>query len=221
MKNKNISNSFNETLNTSDLKNIGTELSEVILDNVLEEGLLKEIPIFSTLQNIYKSSCSISDLLFTKKLIGLINGFSEVEQFKRKKVIEKIENDPKYNIRVGEKLLYIVDKTEDYETAKAVGKWSKSLFEEKINYEDFLRGIKGIQNLSKYDLECFLKKTEKQIEVHIGNHEEVPILINELNSINFITYIIRTKRINGTQRDSNAKQYSITRIGNLIRQELK
>jgi hypothetical protein len=67
MENDNIQNSFNTTLVDSNLENLGIDISELALDSVLKDGLLKDIPIVGTIVNFVKLGVNIHDRLFLKK----------------------------------------------------------------------------------------------------------------------------------------------------------
>ncbi|MBK8722059.1 MAG: hypothetical protein IPL95_07200 [Saprospiraceae bacterium] len=117
----------------------------------------------------------------------------------------------------------MIEKSDDIETAKIIGKWSKSLFQRRITYDEFIRGTKCIQRLSYQDFQSFLTKADDEIEIHISNHDLIPIFINEFNFANLLSFNLRTKVINKNENsrtiDKYAKQYSITQIGRTIRQE--
>lgn len=75
----------------------------------------------------------------------------------RKKQIDKIDTDPKYKTKVGEKLLYIIEKCEDAEKATYVGKLFQCYIDEKMDYEDFLRASKCIELTFLHDLKRFIQ----------------------------------------------------------------
>ncbi|MGJ1198196.1 hypothetical protein ACR777_05060 [Sphingobacterium spiritivorum] len=79
---------------------------------------------------------------------------NKVENFKL-----KIENDDKFQKKVGEKLIFIIDKCEDDEKSVIVAKIFKAYLNEKITYEDFLMLSKSIELLSLWDINEF--KTNK------------------------------------------------------------
>src|SRR5665647_269195 len=104
---KKLSNSLEETLKVSDLQNVTIELAETFTDTLLNDGLLRDIPIIGTIVGLTKASFSLNERLLIKKLMYFISDLKDIDASKRKKLITKIDNSEKQKIRVGEKLLYI------------------------------------------------------------------------------------------------------------------
>ena len=67
---KKIANSFEETLNDSSLHNVASGLAEAFTDSLLDDGLLKDIPIFGTIVGLGKTTLKITDLLFLKSFFS-------------------------------------------------------------------------------------------------------------------------------------------------------
>jgi hypothetical protein len=139
------STSLTETIKDDNITEAIAEISEAILDIFFDDGLLKEIPIIGSIYRFSKAGLSISDRLFTKKLIRFLHNLDKIPQQTRKRAIERIENDPKYKTKVGEKLLFIIDRCEDTEKSEIIGKLFKFLLEGKLDYDDFLRASKCIE----------------------------------------------------------------------------
>jgi hypothetical protein len=158
MEQDNIQNSFNITLIDSNLENLGIDISELAIDNVLKDGLLKDIPIVSTIINLSRLGANVHDRLFLKKLLSFLNKIESIPSGKRKEVIKNIESSKKYRMKVGEKLLYIIDTCEDYEVSELVGFLFKAFIEEKITYDDFLKSSSVLKKLNIGDFKWFIKK---------------------------------------------------------------
>lgn len=120
----NLATSLTDTLKNSDLQGVTTEWSEVFLDTLLEDGILKDIPIISSIIGIGKTGMKISEMLFMKKLLYFITQVNEIPAHEREKVISEIDNSKSYRIKVGEKLLYIINECDDHEKSEIMGKLS-------------------------------------------------------------------------------------------------
>jgi len=158
MEKDNIQNSFNTTLTDSNLENLGIDMSELAIDSVLQGGLLKDIPIVGTIINLSKFGANVHDRLFLKKLLSFLNKLESISPNKRREFIEDIERSKKYRMKVGEKLLYIIDACEDYEISELVGLLFKAFTEEQITYDDFLKGASVLKKLNMVDFKWFVKE---------------------------------------------------------------
>lgn len=161
---KELSNSLEATLKDSDLQNITTDLAETFTDAFLEDGILKDIPIIGTIVGLTKVAISLNERLLIKKLIYFISEFNDIDPEKRNKLISEIDNSEKEKIKVGEKLLYIIDKSEDHITAKYIAITFKSFLNEEISYSEFLRCSAIIQKILIQDLEEFIETPIQHIE---------------------------------------------------------
>lgn len=152
----NLSDDFNKTLIDSNLSDIGVEQIENTLDSFLDEGIIKDIPIIRTIAGLLKTTSNISNFLLLKKILSFLNGIKEINPQKRKDIIEKIDNSQKYRIKVGEKLLYIIDQCDDYEKAEYIAHLFVAFLSEQINYEEFQKGAVAINTLNLMDFKRFL-----------------------------------------------------------------
>jgi hypothetical protein len=169
---KKISNSFGQTLKDSNLQNVSIGIAETLSDSMLEDGLLKDIPIIGTIVGLGKTSIKIPDLLFLKKVISFLSELENVSINDRKEMIDKIDSSEKFRIKVGEKLLYIIDKCDDHENAQYVSKLFAGYLEREIDYPDFLRGAKVIERIYIGDLVDFVNDDRTNLEPNeIGDYE--------------------------------------------------
>lgn len=161
---KELSSSLEATLKDSDLQSITIDLAETFSDALLEDGLLKDIPIIGTIVGLTKAAISLNERLLIKKLLYFISELNDIDQEKRNKLISEIDNSERERVKVGEKLLYIIDKSEDHITAKYVAIIFRSFLNEQISYSDFLRCSAIIQKIFIHDLETFIETRVKDIE---------------------------------------------------------
>ncbi|WP_291117519.1 hypothetical protein [Empedobacter sp. UBA7248] len=165
-----LSNSLELTLKDSELQNVSIDLFETLIDSILSEGILKDIPIIGTIVGLTKASINFKDRLFIKKLMYFISEIKEIDIEKRKKMISKIDSSEKIKIKVGEKLIYILDKCDDHIVSQYTGMLFKSFLNEKLQYEDFLRGVQIIQKIYIGDLERFIDSEYSEIENNITSY---------------------------------------------------
>jgi hypothetical protein len=165
-----LSSSLEATLKNSDLQNITISLAETFSDTLLKDGILKDIPIIGTLVGLAKGALSLNERLLIKKLLYFISELNDIDQEKRDELISRIDNSQKEKIKVGERLLYIIDKSEDHLTAKYIAIIFKSVLKEQISYADFLRCSSIINKIFIHDLEAFIEEDIKDIEkIHRQN----------------------------------------------------
>jgi hypothetical protein len=168
---KRLSNSLELTLKDSDLQNVTIDLAETFSDALLNDGILKDIPIIGTIVGLTKAALSLNERLIIKKLIYFISELNDIDIEKRNKLISEIDNSEKVQIKVGEKLLYIIDKSEDHITAKYIAVIFKSFLNEEISYSEFLRCSTIVQKMFIQDFEQFIETKISDIEIQITQYD--------------------------------------------------
>ena len=166
-----LSNSLEKTIKDSNLLVVTTNLAESLSDSILDEGLFRDIPILSSLLGLIKTSINVSDRLFLKKTIYFLTELSSINPESRKKQIEKIENSKSYQVKFGEKLLYIIDKCDDHVSAKYISKLFCAFLNEKLTYQEFLRSSTIVQNVFIDDLLKLCETKSEFIEKEIQPDE--------------------------------------------------
>lgn len=152
-----LSNSLEHTLKDSDLQNVTISLAEVFSDSLMEEGIAKEIPIIGTVIGLGKATMGIKECLFLKKVIYFISELKSISAKKRHEMIDKIDNSGKFRTKVGEKLLYIIDKCDDHEKSQIIARLFSAFLTEIISYDEFLRASHIVDQVIYEDLKWFVE----------------------------------------------------------------
>jgi len=168
---KKLSNSLEETIKDSNLQDVTADLAETFTDTLLKEGILKDIPIIGTILSLTRVTINLNDRLLIKKLIYFISELKTIDPEKRKRLIEEIDNSDKQRIKVGEKLLYIIDKCDDHTYAKYVAILFSAFLNEDMTYEEFLRGCSILQRLLIQDIELLIKTKVSELETQLTKHD--------------------------------------------------
>jgi|SRR5690554_2051846 len=161
---KKISSAFEDTLKDTDLHSMTIDLAETFSDTFLHDGLLKDIPIIGTIVNLSKVAMNLKDRLLIKKLIYFLSELKEIDTEKRERLISQIDNSDKEKIKVGEKLLYIVDACDDHISARYIAVLFKAFLNEKISYSEFIRCSSIIRRLIIEDLEKYIDTEIEELE---------------------------------------------------------
>lgn len=158
-------------LKSKDLKNISIEVVEKILDNQMEEGILKEIPIVKYLVAAKNIHTSISDTIFIKKAMRVLLELGEISSEQRTALAQELDDENGSGI---EKIMMAIDKFETLEKCKIYGRLCRLKASGEIEIDDFLRLTKLIQDAYLDDLVLVtaFKKGEKQ-EIWEGDYSAI------------------------------------------------
>lgn len=209
-------NTFSETIKNSDLSSIVQSGMEIGVDSVINDGILKDIPIVGTLVNLIKSAYSINTYLFLKKIIAFLNGIADIGEAERNKMISEIDESDKYKIKVGEKLLFILDKCDDTEKASLISKAFSSFIKKEIDYSDYIKIAYIINNIFIEDFHEFVKIDPNDIY----EKDAVKFISYGICYIEFAEPELREPQDwddSSTYIDHVQNEYIITDIGNKIK----
>jgi len=163
---KNINSTLDSSLVSDELINITTELTEVSIDSLLQDGILKDIPIIGTLIGLTRIGVSVRDKLFLKKVLLFLYQLKDIPGEKRQSFIEKINSENKFKTKVGESIMLLVDKINDYSKADYLGKLFGATIEGKIDYATFLKLANVIDK-------CYIPDLDNLIPIYQENSKVV------------------------------------------------
>ncbi len=169
-----------EVIKEKEIQKISTDIVESIIDSKLPESVFKEIPFLSTIFGTYNAVTSIQDKLFIKKLLTFLYELKSVSQEKRISQIIKIEDDTKYKTKVGEKLLFIVNKCDDLDKSSMIGSLFKCYLEDKIIYDEFLACVSCIERTPLPELINFIQGDWDELNTEGGGSELVSYGLMEI-----------------------------------------
>ena len=205
--------SFTESVKKSDLSNIATTGSEIVLNSILEKDLLKEIPVFKSMINIYEGINQIREDIFIKKIYKFLFEINDISVEKRNKMIEKLGDEISQK-KAGETIIVLLDRLDNMEKPTIIGRLFRSFIEEKIDYKMFLRlssiidrsflpDLKKIaDNYPNPSVSYYLSNIEKEIMYNLG-----------ILSTNIINKKETDKTTGLRNKNSGSLEYEINKFG--------
>lgn len=139
------------------LQDTTAALAEVALDAVMQDGVLRDIPLVGSLLGLGRAALTIRDRVFLNKLRYLLTEIVDVPAHQRQEMIDEINRSEEFSIKVGEKLLYIVDRCEDHLASGLVGILFRAFLEGSLDYSDFLRLTSIVDRMHFDDLMVFAR----------------------------------------------------------------
>lgn len=146
---------------SNEVETIATSLLEVGLDAVMDDGILKEVPILSTAVSLYKIGTSIKERHQVKKLAafvaGLNNGITDEE--KREYYKSAVKDDPKKRNKELEYILVLIDRYIHSGKAGMLAKLYLAYLDEDIDWNTFSKAAEVLDRLLPGDFQelegCF------------------------------------------------------------------
>ncbi len=148
-----------DTLKDADALSLIGDIGEVAIDNFLEDGPLKDIPILGTILKLYQAGIGINGYLFTKKLLSFLSNVKNIPEEERNSFFERINKDPQFKKKIGDHLLLIIERMDDIQKPLLLTRAFYAYIKQDINYETFQRLTTTIDRVFLPDLEKLSKIT--------------------------------------------------------------
>jgi hypothetical protein len=145
-----------ETLRSSELSEIIEDIGELGLDQALQDGILRDVPIVKWVLGIGKTAVAVRDYFLIRKIFRFFRSLSEVEPEERLKILGKIESDEEYQRRVGEIIVMLLDRYDHLDKAYLMAKVFCAYGREQISLDEFLRISTSIDRAFIIDLNDLL-----------------------------------------------------------------
>ena len=100
------------TVKSTDLASLSQEYAEIAIDSVLSEGVLKDIPVVGTIVAIGKAGASISDRVFTRKLLRFLTSLSQVGTCERQSMIERLDREDSFRNQIGDRIIELLERVD-------------------------------------------------------------------------------------------------------------
>lgn len=207
-----------QIIKSKDFNDLILDINETVLDSILDDSLLKDIPIFSLFFKGKNLISTIQDKFFMKKLFTFLKQLEHTSTEDRKRETEKIDNDPSYKTKVGEKLMFIINEADDSEKAEYIGKLYKEFINKNLNYDDFIRAVNCINKTNIVDLNYFINEVSIK---HILEDLYENYIFTGLITQNYYDAIERTFKTSLISHEKSGIKYKESSIGKKIRYLLK
>lgn len=156
---------------TSQISELLEDFAEVGLDSLLEEGLLKDIPIIGSFVKFAVLTKNVPNVIFLSKMKRFLRGIENISEKEKENFIKDLDSKPDLKSKVGECLVLMIDRLDDMEKT------------------DILAGlfIKYVKN--KIDLEIFRRLVSA---IDIAFIEDIKVLITNPDDKQCLTYLLRS-----------------------------
>lgn len=141
----NLGGSLIASVSKAGAGDIASDAAEIALDSVLNEGLLEEVPVFGWLKKSYNVTIAIRERIFLKKVANFLVGTNNVSDHERVSFQERIQSESGFSRKVGEGLVLLLDRQEDFDKAFILGRAFSRYMRDHIQYEQFLKMAKSIE----------------------------------------------------------------------------
>lgn len=139
---------------SSDICDTVGDLVEVGRDAVMDDGILKDIPILSTVVGLYRIGYTIRERHEIKQLALFVAELNRgcTDESKRKQLLEKLNSDTRKSKQEIEYILVVLDNYLEYEKSQMLAKLYIAYLEGTITWAEFAEYASMVKQLIPGDL---------------------------------------------------------------------
>ncbi len=173
MRDNNLVKSFEESI-LSDSIGLASELAEVGLDSILDDGVIKDIPIISATIGVFKIGSSIKERHYIKKLMRFIDSCNKgiIDKDMKERIKSKFLDEKKSKKEL-EQILLIIDRFIEEEKADMLAKIYIAYLDGKIDWSQFVAYSVVLDRFLPGDYKYY----STSLNFNAQNNSEIDILL--------------------------------------------
>jgi len=147
------------------IKDLLTDNGEVLLDSLIDNEILKEIPILGSSLKILRGIQSIRDRAYLNKIKRFVDHLGEIDEKERKKLIDESTKDKKRRVKFGDAVFITIEQSDSLVKIEYLAIAFESFLNEELDESD-LRLICHVINNSFTDdlIEVVEKEHPKNLQ---------------------------------------------------------
>jgi len=151
--------------NQEDIKTIIEGLTEAVLDQLIDDPFVKDIPLIGTAVSIARLGKSISDRIFIAKVKKFLLSVS-VSQEEKEEFFRKLNSDEKLKSEAAEACLFIINRSDNSEKLSITGYLFQAFIKNRIDFTQFRKFIHAVDLAFVDDLVQFIKSggTDRSVD---------------------------------------------------------
>ena len=160
-----------------ELTYILTDNAEVLLDQLIKNPVLKEIPILGTTMNLIKGAISVRDKIYLSKIKRFLDNLGQITEHQRKLLIEESRKDNKRRAKFGESLLTTIEQSDSLAKIDYISCAFESFLNSEINDEDLRLICHAIRTAFVDDLVTIVESTNPPPQVVLKHNVSSGLVI--------------------------------------------
>lgn len=125
-----------DTLKDENIENVCKDFSELAIDALLTDGILREIPVINSVVGLAKAGFSVRDRLFIEKVIRFINPLGKYSETERKEFLEALD-EKELKKAIQSAVLYL-ERLDSLEKPEMLGKAFESYMKGQITFKQMM-----------------------------------------------------------------------------------
>ena len=168
MEENSLSLSFSKSI-SDEMSGIVSEYTELGLDALLEDGVLKDIPIVSTAVSIYKIGKSFREKYHISKLVSFLDEINKgiCDEVKRQEYQDKFYANEKFRNQELEYILVLIDRYISMDKPRMLAKLYLAYLNGEMDWLEFTKYAEIVDRFLPGDKESLIREQALYHEIHV------------------------------------------------------
>jgi len=180
-----LSRSLVESICADELKSLAGEYAELGIDQLIKEGVLKDIPVVNTVMALAKVGLTVRDHLLINKLMQFLGPLHDLDPKVRRDVVARLENDPNYGRKVGEHLIQLLDRIDTHKKPAMLARTFRAYAQGEIDAELFHRLNHAVVRTPWFEVPDIRKFHDKAERLRLGSATKTDLFLAGLATAAF------------------------------------
>ena len=161
-----------DSMVSDQLVQLTSDAAETILDSIIGDGVLQNIPVFGAIYKVGKAGLGLREQIFAKKVFKFLIDIKDISPKERAEFINDLEENTKQ--KSGETILMLLDRLDTLDKPPIIANLLKSKVKGHISIEKFLRLSSVVEksflpDLKKLHLYLDAKRYDENISESLSN----------------------------------------------------
>lgn len=150
---------------------LSKEYIELGIDTMLESGALKDIPLVSTIVGIFNGFGTVKDHIFATKLIKFLSQLSDIPQYERMIMVDKLNRDEHFAGKLGTVIIEILERMESEQKPEIAAKCFSAYTSERISFTQLRHMLHALERVPTFEISGILAFSKADIVTAIKMEE--------------------------------------------------
>ena len=209
-----------ETFRQSIQKRIGDfniDMSDIILDSIIDSETIKEIPIIKTIHAIGKIGLNIRNQFLIRKMYRLLFEIDSTSEEERIRFIEQLDSDNTKN-NILDNFIILIDRIDNEDKMSIIGKLLKSMILETLDIDIGFRLFSIIDKAYIDDLKLLNFRFNKYPDVDLWMYKYNNMVKVSLSNLGLLNPVYgdnsySQKKFGISKTEYRIKDYKLTDLG--------
>lgn len=206
----NLLDDFKNSIFSSEATSLAKDYTEVALDSILDDGVLKDIPVIGSIVGLFKIGSSIKERHTIRKIAEFLNRLEDVTEEEKTAFLQRLDQE-KEGQDLFEKLLLLLERLDETLKARIVGNLFRMYIMDVFDRNLFLRCCMIVEKAFLADLISHYKQFSYRVGRGAIQEDVVQAYDDRMNSkltkqnlvnLGVLDLIPTLKRKQGSRSDS-------------------